>query len=153
MIARPECHACFVLDLHALPDWRASLYNFFPNVASCSACDLWCFVGSCQIPLANIQSLQSRRVAAAQTSIPAPKETNIFKLFSRISASDISLQMTDTQKISLQHAFKCSHLQSRCEKNTASVHSLCESSVLGKDPVGWPWLSQASTLFEGPAWM
>lgn len=64
--------------------------------------------------------------------------------------------MTDTQHRGLQHVIKCSHLahlQSRCENNAASVSSLCESSVLGTDPVGWPWLSWALTLDNGPGWM
>ena len=49
--------------------------------------------------------------------------------------------MTDTQSPSLLHVIKCSHfadLQSRRENNAASVCWLCESSVLGTDPVGWP---------------
>lgn len=64
--------------------------------------------------------------------------------------------MTGTQHCSLLHVTKCSHLahlQSRCEYNAASVCLLCESSVLGTDPVGWPWLRWAPTLDNGPGWM
>ncbi len=65
-------------------------------------------------------------------------------LHSQISASKIPFQITGSQHHSPQHVIKRSHLahlQSRCENNAASVCSLCESSVLGIDPVGWPWLS------------
>lgn len=36
-----------------------------------------------------------------------------------------------------------SDFQSRCGNNAVSVSSLCEASVLGRNPVGWPWLSQS----------
>lgn len=38
-----------------------------------------------------------------------------------------------------------SDFQSRCGNNAVSVSSLCEASVLGRNPVGWPWLSQSQS--------
>lgn len=79
----------------------------------------------------------------------------IYMLSKYLTSSDISFR-NDRHTHSLLRVLKCSHLShllSRCENNAASVCLLCESSVLGKDPVGWPWLSLALTLDSSPGWM